>query len=71
VGDIWIVVLFELKTPSRNGDKVKTLSLHHRFAIALRSPDGVAETGLCVRPPEKSARKLARGLRRETFSGAV
>ena len=39
--------------------------------IALHSPAGVAETGLCVCPPEKNARKLAHGVRRDTFSGAV
>jgi hypothetical protein len=39
--------------------------------IALRSPDGVAETGLYMCPPEKNARKLARGVRRDTFSSAV
>jgi DNA-binding winged helix-turn-helix (wHTH) protein/tetratricopeptide (TPR) repeat protein len=38
---------------------------------ALHSSDGVAETGLRVCPPEKNARKLARGVRRHTFSGAV
>src|SRR5450759_4814804 len=27
-------------------DKVKLLSLYHRFVIALHSPDGVFETGL-------------------------
>jgi hypothetical protein len=36
-------------------DKVKLLSLYHRFVIALHSPDGVVETGLRVCPPEKSA----------------
>jgi hypothetical protein len=44
---------------------------HHRFVIALHSPSGVAETGLRVCPPEKNARKLARDVRRATFSGAV
>ena len=37
----------------------QALSPHHRLVIALHSPDGVAETGLCVCPPEKSATKLA------------
>jgi hypothetical protein len=56
----------------RNGQRlreVKALSPHHRFVIVLHSPDGVAETGLCVWPPEKSARKLARGLRRDRSAG--
>jgi hypothetical protein len=54
-----------------NDHEVKALSPHDRFVIALRSPDGVAETGLYARPPEKHAGKLARGVPRETFSGAV
>ena len=41
------------------------------FVIVLHSPDGVAETGPCVCPPEKNARKLACGIRRDTFSSAV
>jgi hypothetical protein len=41
------------------------------FVIALHSPDGVVETGLRVCPPEKSAGKLARGVKRDTFSGPV
>jgi hypothetical protein len=59
------------KTAFPNASEVKALSPHHRFLIALHSPDGVAETGLRVCPPEKNARKLARGVRRHTFSGAV
>jgi serine/threonine protein kinase len=59
------------KTAFPNAYEVKALSPHDRFVIALHSPGGVAETGLCVWPPEKSARKLAGGLRRDTFSGAV
>jgi hypothetical protein len=51
--------------------EVKTLSPHDRFVIALHSPDGAAESGLCVCPPEKSARKLAFGVRLDTFSSAV
>ena len=38
---------------------------------ALHSPDGVAETGLGVWPPEKNVRKLACGTPRDTFSSAV
>jgi hypothetical protein len=34
--------------------RTQTLSPHHRFVIALHSPDGIAETGLRVRPPEKT-----------------
>ena len=37
--------------------QILSLSPDHRFVIALHSPDRVAETGLCVWPPEKSARK--------------
>jgi hypothetical protein len=65
---VWGVSLFTFpadcrgKTAFPNAYEVKALSPHHRFVIALHSPDGVAETGLCVWPPEKSARKLARGL---------
>jgi hypothetical protein len=59
------------KTAFPNASEVKALSPHHRFLIALHSSDGVAETGLRVCPPEKNARKLARGVRRHTFSGAV
>ena len=50
----------------RNG-----VSPHHRFVIALHSPDGVTETGLCVCRPEKNARKPGCGVRRDTFSSAV
>jgi len=59
------------KTAFPNAYEVKALSPHHRFVIALHSPGGVAETGLRVCPPEKNARKLARDVRRATFSGAV
>jgi hypothetical protein len=38
-------------------DKVKLLSLYHRFVIASHSPDGVVETGLRVCPPEKKRMK--------------
>jgi hypothetical protein len=63
----------ELQSPGEkyNAYEVKELSPHHRFVIALHSPGGVAETGLRVCPPEKNARKLARDVRRATFSGAV
>jgi len=59
------------KTAFPNAYEVKALSPHHRFVIALHSPGGVAETGLRVCPPEKNARKLARDVRRATFSSAV
>ena len=59
------------KTAFANANEVKPLSPHHRLVIALHSPGGVAETGLCVCPTEKNARKLARDVRRATFSGAV
>jgi hypothetical protein len=54
-----------------SADKVKSLSPHHRFVIALHSPDGVVETGLRICPPEKNAPKLACGVQRDTFSGPV
>jgi hypothetical protein len=44
--------------------KVKALSPHHRFVIAVHSPHAVGEIGLCLCRPEKSARKLACGIRR-------
>ena len=47
------------------------LSPHDRFVIALHSLDGVGEIGLCLCPAEKSARKLARGVRGDTFSNAI
>ena len=34
-------------------EKVNPVSPNHRFVIALRSPDGVLETGLSMCPPEK------------------
>ena len=34
-----------------------SLSQNHRFVIAFRSPDGVAESGLLMRPPEKNGHK--------------
>jgi hypothetical protein len=58
------------KTAFANANEVKPLSPHDRLVIALHSPGGVAETGLCVCPPEKNARNLARDVRRTTFSGA-
>jgi len=42
--------------------KVKALSLHHRFVIALHSPAGVVETGERVCPPEKKAPRPASGV---------
>jgi hypothetical protein len=51
--------------------EVKALSLHDRFVIALHSPDGVGEIGLCPCPAEKSAREVALGVRRDTFSSAI
>ena len=36
--------------------EVKSLSPHHRFVIALHSPDKVAETGLRMCRPEKCRR---------------
>jgi hypothetical protein len=38
-------------------DEVKSLSLNHRFVIALHSPGGVNETGLPECPSEKKGRK--------------
>jgi hypothetical protein len=39
--------------------KVKPLSLHHQFVIALHSPDQVFETGLLISRPENKPTKLA------------
>ena len=52
-------------------DKVKLLSLYHRFVITLHSPDGVFETGLLGCPPEKKAAKLAGSNEQDSFSGPV
>ena len=60
-----------LFTPFPNAYEVKALSPHHRFVIALHSPEEVVETGLRVCPPEKKATRLAYGVRRDTFSSAV
>jgi hypothetical protein len=38
--------------------KSRQLSPHHRFVIALHSPEGVVETGLLKCPLEKMAAKL-------------
>jgi hypothetical protein len=51
--------------------QVKSLSPNHRLLIALRSPDGVVETGLCMGPPEKNAPSPACGAQQDTFSGPV
>jgi hypothetical protein len=53
------------------GCRVKSLTPHHRFVIALHSPDGVSETGPLVGRLEKKARKLAYGVEWNTFSGPV
>jgi hypothetical protein len=49
-------------------DEVKSLSPHHRFLVALHSPNGVLETGLRVCPSEKKVAKLAYNLQQDTFS---
>jgi hypothetical protein len=49
-------------------DEVKSLSPHHRFLVALHSPNGVLETGLRVCPSEKKVAKLAYNLQGDTFS---
>src|ERR1035441_746730 len=54
-----------------SADKVKLLSPHDRFVIALHSPDRVVETGLLVCPPEKKAAKLASSNEQDTFSGPL
>src|ERR1035441_8232573 len=54
-----------------SADKVKLLSPHDRFVIALHSPDRVVETGLLVCPPEKKAAKLASSNEQDSFSGPV
>jgi hypothetical protein len=51
--------------------EVKPLSPHHRFVIALHSPDGVFETGLLGCPAEKNAAKLACSVEQDTFSSPV
>src|SRR3981081_4476906 len=43
--------------------KSRPLAPHHRFLIAMHSPNGVVKTGLRVCPPEKEARKLREELR--------
>ena len=50
---------------------VKLPSPHHRFLIALHSPDGVAETGLLGCAPEKKAAKLDYSIEHKPFSGPV
>jgi hypothetical protein len=52
----------------KGGQKSSPLSPHHRFVIALHSPDGVFETGLLICPPEKKAMKLAFVFEQGTFS---
>src|SRR5271154_2887873 len=42
-------------------DKVKLLSPHHRFVIALHSPDEDVETGLLGRRPEKEPQSPSAG----------
>jgi hypothetical protein len=49
------------QTAFLNADEVKALSPYHRFVIALHSPRSVAETGLCVCPPEKTQENLPAG----------
>jgi hypothetical protein len=41
------------------------------FSTNEASPDGVVKTGLPMCPPEKKARKLALGVRHDTFSCPV
>jgi len=60
-----------LAAPPNSYYEIKALSPHHRFVMALHSPDRFAETGLRVCRPEKNARKLACGIRRDTFSSPV
>jgi hypothetical protein len=59
------------KTEFPNPEEVKALSPRHRLTIALHSPEGIAETGLHMCPPEKSVGKLDLGFERDTFSCAV
>ena len=54
-----------------NDHEVKALSPHHRFVIALHSPDRFDETGPGVCRPEKNGRRADCGVRRATFSSAV
>src|SRR5580658_227112 len=54
-----------------SGPQIKSPSPRHRFVIALHSPKGVAETGLLICPSEKKARKLARDVKSDTFSGPL
>jgi hypothetical protein len=45
--------LWEATKHSERLNQVKSLSPHHRFVIALPSPDKVTETGLRMCPREK------------------
>jgi hypothetical protein len=49
----------------------RPLSPHHRFVIAMHSPDGIVETELLRCLPEKMAAKLACGIEQDTLSGPV
>jgi hypothetical protein len=65
-----VSVVFQFRQ-APGSDKVKSLSPHDRFVIALHSPEGIIETGLLVCPSEKKARKLPFGAEGDTFSGPV
>ena len=47
------------------------LSPDHRFVIAMHSPDGVVETGLPVRRPEKVSVRALSSVLSDTFSSPV
>jgi hypothetical protein len=59
------------RSPKAGEGRVSVADIGPLFVIALHSPDGVTETGLCVCRPEKNARKPGCGVRRDTFSSAV
>src|SRR5450755_4742224 len=56
---------------SEGGQKSRPLSPHHRFVIAMHSPDGVLESGLLGCLPEKKVRKPACRIGQDTFSGPL
>ena len=59
------------KLPGHGAVRVKSRSPNDCFVIALHSPDGADETGLCVCPPEKIAANLVSRVSRDTLSGPV
>jgi hypothetical protein len=52
-------------------DKVKSVSLNHRFMIASHSPDGVVQTVLLLCPSERKAAQSEICIEGVTLSGPV